>query len=90
MVFPPGGNQKDLWGQIAFYSSLGFIIPGGAVGGYFLGWFLDEHLHTTPILGMIGGLAGAAAGIVEVLQILTRTEKKSADRNGSSSDSRRS
>jgi F0F1-type ATP synthase assembly protein I len=89
MAFPPKGSQKDLWGQVAFYSSLGFIIPGGAVGGYFLGWFLDEHLHTTPFLGIIGGLAGAAAGIVEVLQILTRTEK-SADRDNSSSDSGKS
>jgi len=85
----PRGSQKDLWGQIAFYSGLGFIIPGGAAGGYFLGWLLDEYLHTTPFLGIIGGLAGAAAGIVEVLQILTRAEK-SADREGSSGDSGKS
>jgi len=86
LAFPPGGRQQDLWGQVAFYSSLGFIIPGAAVGGYFLGWLLDEYLHTTPILGIIGGLAGVTAGIVEVLQILTRAEK-SEDRNSSSSDS---
>ena len=76
MAFPPKGSQKDLWGLVAFYSSLGFIIPGAVVGGYFLGWLLDEYLHTTPILGIIGGLAGAAAGIVEVLQIVTRAEKR--------------
>lgn len=89
MAFPPKGQQKDLWSQIAFYSSLGFIIPGAVVGGYFLGWFLDEYLHTTPILSIIGSLAGAAAGIVEVLQILTRAEK-SADRDSSPSDSAKS
>lgn len=83
----PGGRQNDLWGQIAFYSGLGFIIPGGAVGGYFLGEFLDEYLHTAPVLGIIGGLAGGAAGIVEVLQILTRTEKQSADRDDSTNGS---
>ncbi len=86
MAFPPKGRLNDMWSQVAFYSSLGFIIPGGVVGGYFLGWLLDEYLHTTPILGIIGGLAGAAAGIVEVFQILTRAEK-SADRDDSSSDS---
>jgi len=86
VAFSPGGGQRDLWGQVAFYSSLGFIIPGAVVGGYFLGWLLDEYLHTTPILGIIGGLAGAVAGIAEILQILTRAEK-SADRDNSSSDS---
>jgi F0F1-type ATP synthase assembly protein I len=88
MAFPPGANRGDLWGQIAFYSSLGFIIPGAVVGGYFLGAYLDEHLHTTPILGIIGGTVGAVSGIIEVLQILTRAEK-SADRDSSSNNSGR-
>jgi ATP synthase protein I len=86
VAFPPRGSRNDIWSQVAFYSSLGFIIPGAVVGGYFLGWFLDEYLHTSPFLGIIGGLAGAAAGIVEVFQILTRAEK-SADRDNSASDS---
>jgi F0F1-type ATP synthase assembly protein I len=89
MAFPFGGGQKGLWAQVAFYSSLGFIIPGGAVGGYFFGWFLDEHLHTTPVLGIIGGLAGTAGGIVEVLQLVTRAEKRSEDGNDSSGGSGR-
>ena len=83
MAFPFGGGQKNVWAQVVFYSSLSFIIPGGALGGYFLGWLLDEHLHTTPILGIIGGLAGTAGGIIEVLQIVTRTVKKGADGNNS-------
>lgn len=89
MVFLSGGGQKNVWAQVAFYTSLGFIIPGGAVGGYFFGWLLDEHLHTTPIFGIIGGLAGTAGGIVEVLQLVIRTEKRRADGNDSSSGSGR-
>src|SRR5579872_6434637 len=50
-----GGKQRDLWSQVAFYTSLGFIIPGSVVGGYIIGWFLDQHLHTKPVLGIIGG-----------------------------------
>jgi F0F1-type ATP synthase assembly protein I len=75
MAFPQKPNSGNIWAQVAFYSSLGFIIPGAVVGGVLLGWFLDEHLHTYPFLSIIGGLAGAIGGIMEIYQILTRTEK---------------
>ncbi|HXH51376.1 MAG TPA: AtpZ/AtpI family protein [Terriglobia bacterium] len=78
MAFPQKTNSGSIWAQVAFYSSLGFIIPGAVVGGVLLGWFLDEHLHTYPILSIIGGLAGAIGGIMEIYQILTRTEKSAA------------
>ena len=80
MAFPQKPNRASIWGQVAFYTSLGFIIPGSVIGGILLGWFLDEYLHTTPILSIIGGIAGAVGGIVEISQILTRAEK-SADRD---------
>ena len=83
MAFPQKPNSGNIWAQVAFYSSLGFIIPGAVVGGVLLGWFLDEHLHTSPVFIILGGLAGAAGGIIEILQILTRTEK-SADRDSES------
>ena len=88
MVFPQKPNSGNVWAQVAFYSSLGFIIPGAVVGGVLLGWFLDEHLHTSPVFVTLGGLAGAAAGIVELLQILTRTQK-SEDRDSESDSSGR-
>lgn len=81
MPFPQRPNSESIWALAAFYSSLGLIIPGALVGGTLLGWLLDEYLHTYPTLSTIGGIAGAAGGIVEVYQILTRTEK-SADRDG--------
>ncbi len=88
MVFPQKPNSGNVWAQVAFYSSLGFIIPGAVVGGVLLGWFLDEHLHTSPVFVTLGGLAGAAVGIVELLQILTLTQK-SADRDSESDSSGR-
>ena len=80
MAFPQKPNSGSIWAQAAFYSSLGFIIPGAVVGGILLGWFLDDHLHTYPILSIIGGIAGAVGGIMEIYQLLTRTEKR-VDRN---------
>ena len=77
-----GEKQSDLWAQIGFYTSLGFIIPAGTVAGYMAGWLLDRWLHTGRVLAVIMAFLGAAGGFVEVLQILLRAEKR-ADRNNS-------
>ena len=82
---PPGGKD-DLWAQIGLYSSLGFVLPAGAVGGYVLGWLIDEWLHTSPVLSIVMGFAGAAGGLVEILRILGREEKRAG---GNDSTSRR-
>jgi F0F1-type ATP synthase assembly protein I len=65
-----------LWAQVGFYTSLGVIVPAAAVGGFGLGWWLDRLFHTSPALSLILGAIGAAAGVVELLKILTRAEKR--------------
>jgi F0F1-type ATP synthase assembly protein I len=71
-----GGKRFEFWAQIGFYTSLGFIVPAGAVGGYLLGWLLDEWLGTKPVLAVVISILGAAGGILEVLRLLTRAEKQ--------------
>ena len=66
----------SLWAQVGFYTGLGFILPGSAAGGFLLGWVLDRWLRTAPVFALILGLVGAGAGVVEILQILTRAEKR--------------
>ena len=66
----------SLWAKVGFYSSLALVIPAGAVGGYGLGWLLDRWLHTSPLFALILCLVGAGAGVVDIVQILTRTEKR--------------
>lgn len=70
------GKRMSLWAQVGFYSSLGFILPGAAAGGFGLGWVLDRWLHTSPLFALILCLGGAGAGIVDILRILTRAEKR--------------
>jgi F0F1-type ATP synthase assembly protein I len=77
---PQRGKQSEIWAQVGFYTGLGFIIPAGAVIGYAMGSLLDGWIHTTHIFALIFGLLGAAGGLVEILQILTRAEKR-ADGN---------
>jgi len=70
------GKGMSLWAQVGFYSSLGFILPAGAIGGFGLGWALDRWWHTSPFFALILSLIGAGAGVLEILRILTRAEKR--------------
>jgi len=68
---------------VAYYTSLGFILPAGAVAGYLGGWGLDRWLHTTPWLSLVLAFLGAAAGLIEVVRILLRAEKDASGDNSS-------
>ncbi len=78
------GRQKssDIWERVAYYTSLGVVLPAGAAVGYAVGWLLDRWLRTAPIFGVIMTFLGAAGGFIEVLVILKRAEKRD-DRNES-------
>jgi ATP synthase protein I len=76
----------SLWEQVGYYSSLGLILPAGAVGGYGLGWLLDRWLHTRPLFALILCFVGAGAGIIDILRVLTRAEKRN-DRDKSNDGS---
>ena len=76
MVPKTPGKRMGLWEQVGFYSSLGFIVPAGAAGGFGLGWVLDRWLHTSPLFALILCVVGAGAGVIDLLRILTRAEKR--------------
>jgi F0F1-type ATP synthase assembly protein I len=77
-------RQADLWAQVGFYSSLGFIIPAAAVMGYALGGVVDRRLHTSPVLAIVMAFVGLAGGIWETIRILTQREKRATGSNSSS------
>lgn len=73
------GKTSDLWARAAFYATLGSIVPASSIAGYFVGEFLDHHLRTGSALSIVGLIAGTAAGIFEVVQLVQRTEKNAGD-----------
>jgi len=77
-VAPRRGRTTDLWAKVGFYSSLGFILPGAIVGGLALGWYLDEKLHSKPLLTLVLAALGAVAGFIEILRLMAREEKREA------------
>lgn len=72
-------KTPDMWARAFFYATLGSIIPASAVAGYFIGHYLDGWFHTAPVLSLIGIFAGTAAGIAEILMLITRQEKNAAN-----------
>lgn len=78
-----GNSRKptNVWAQVGYYASMGFILPAGAVVGSVGGWLLDAHLHTSPWLTVILGFLGAAAGLIELLSLLKRAEKDAGGDN---------
>lgn len=59
----PQDNERDKGkgslNQIARYSELAMVMPGGAIAGWFIGYLLDRHFGTHWMY-----LAGAAVGII--------------------------
>jgi len=80
-VSPLPGKQSDVWTQVAYYSSLGFILPAAAVAGYGVGWLLDRWLHTSPVLSIVLTMLGVAGGLIELLQMLKRAERRAGTNN---------
>ena len=78
---PRRENPSNVWAQVAYYTGLGFILPGGLLAGYAIGWGLDRWLHTGPVLAVVMAALGAAGGFVEVLRILMRAEKACPERS---------
>jgi F0F1-type ATP synthase assembly protein I len=78
-------DQSDLWEHVATFSGLGFVLFGSIGGGYLVGWLLDRWLGTTPVFSLIVAGLGLAGGVIEILQILKRVEKRDRDDNIGSS-----
>jgi F0F1-type ATP synthase assembly protein I len=70
----PGPNQgpADWIRQLALALDLPFFLLATVAGGGFLGYLLDNWLHTTPWLMLLMGLLGFIAGMRGILQSLAR------------------
>lgn len=77
------GKLTSVWAQVGFYTSLGFILPAAALVGFGIGDWLDEQLHTAPVLAIVMAFLGAGGGFIEVLRILTRVGSGAGGNNTS-------
>ena len=66
-------EKKSAWLQLARYSQLAFVLPAATLVGWIVGAALDHWLHTTWLY-LAGLLLGIAAGFVELIRTVTRTD----------------
>jgi F0F1-type ATP synthase assembly protein I len=68
-------ERDSFWVQVARYSQLAMALPAATVVGWLIGYLLDKWLHTTWLY-LVGLLLGIAAGFVELVRTVTRSEKE--------------
>jgi F0F1-type ATP synthase assembly protein I len=66
-------QDKSPWLQLARYSQLAVVLPAATFVGWLIGAALDHWLHTSWLY-LAGLLIGIAAGFVELIRTVTRSE----------------
>ena len=73
---PENKGYGNLYAQVAYYASLGFVLPAAAGAGYGIGWLLDGYFHTAPVVALVMTGLGAVGGFVELFALLKRAEQR--------------
>jgi len=73
-IMAEDGDDKSFWIAVARYSQLAMALPAATVVGLLIGYLLDKWLHTTWLY-LVGLLFGIAAGFVELVRTVTKSEK---------------
>ena len=72
---PDDVPKKKFYVQLAEYSQLAFVLPACTVVGWLVGAGMDRWLHTTWLY-IVGLLLGIAAGFVELIRTVMKSETK--------------
>jgi F0F1-type ATP synthase assembly protein I len=67
-------RKKSPWVQFGKFSQIAFMLPAGTVAGYLVGALFDRWLHMTW-LNVLGLLLGTAAGLIELIRMVSRESK---------------
>lgn len=78
----PHKRPNNVLQQVGMAMELPFTLIGAILAGGGLGYLLDRWLHTSPILMLVGGVAGFALGFWDLLKRLRRGEKNQGSGNG--------
>ena len=68
-------ETRQAWGELAFFSSLGFSVALSVFIGLGIGVFLDRYFDTSPWLMLVFLLLGIAAGFRNIGLAIKKSRK---------------
>lgn len=75
---PPGAKKPEkakpsqMARDLAIYSMLIVILPSTVLAGYWIGAAADHYFGTRSVLAMLGLLAGAVIGFIQMYRIIIK------------------
>jgi len=72
----PGNRNASSLRQLSMAMELPFVMVGGILVGGGLGYLMDRWLHTAPAFVLLGGAAGFAIALRDILRRLSRETKR--------------
>jgi len=75
-------EKRDVENNKKFFLKLGLIfqvttmLVGPVVAGLFVGYWVDNFFHTTPLFLIVGVILGFVGSVVNVFEVMKISEKK--------------
>lgn len=80
----PRKKPGNAFGQVVVALEMPLVMVGSVVIGGGIGYLLDRHLSTVPMLTVVGGILGFVAGTWDIIRRLTADERRQGKRDGKS------
>lgn len=68
--------------QVALATELPLIMVGSVIVGGAIGYFIDRYAHTDPVFMLVGGIAGFATGVWDIIRRLSADDRNRKTGNG--------
>ena len=69
-------NAANSFLKAAPYINISYVLIGSIAMFGLLGWWLDEHLLTRPLLTVFGILGGLFLGLYNLFKVIRKLDKK--------------
>ena len=72
----PSNERDSFLTAFGIYGAIGFQLAAAVVAGLFIGQWVDQKLHTTPWLTVLGLILGSVGGFYNFIRIINWKNRK--------------